>query len=366
MIKLWQASKESIAGLICVGLLAAPPALAQERNPYGAYRLFSQGSGRVMAMGGAFVAIVDDATAAGYNPAGAALSKWRLDFGGTNNRVDDRAEIQQSSYSSYQTVTEAYSFINYAVAARAGSFVFGLGVSTPYQYTYTDYMQNASIVLIRYNAMLAWRMGNNFAIGVSGHYEDLKEHIDRSSSSADARGSALSISAGALYSTRKSGIGAVYFQGHEVTVKAEAGSSAAVSSWLRNVFVPTATCVGGFYRFHERFLVAVDVDRFEVPSKLIDASTDLQMSGEVPLTSGMAQVLHDGFEWALIEDHHMNIVVRGGGYVEPGRILYGASRFHRTYGLQVQFGPAVLTVSFDQANNFSNTTQGFSLVLGAI
>jgi hypothetical protein len=366
MLKLLQVSKGSIVGLIFASLLVTPQALAQESKPFGAYRLFSQGSGRVMAMGGTFVAIVDDATAAGYNPSGAALATWRLDFGGTNNRIDDRADLQQNSYSSYQTVTEAYSFINYAVAARAGSFVFGLGLSTPYQYHYSDYLQNTSIVLIRYNAMLAWRMGNNFAIGVSGHHEDLKEHFDQGSSSGDARGSALTISAGALYRTRKAGIGAVYFQGHEILVKEDGGASTAIASWLRNVMVPSATCVGGFYRMHERFTIAVDVDRFEIPRNLVDASSELQMVGEVSLVPGALQVIHGGFEWILIEDRHMNLVFRGGGYVEPARVLDSASRFHRTYGLEVQFGPAVLTVSFDQASNFTNTTQGFSLVLGAI
>ncbi len=360
----------SVAGIIAAvfltGLCGVPFASAQVSNNYGAYRLFSQGAGRVMAMGGAFVAIVDDATAAGYNPAGAALSKWRFDFGGTNNRVDDRADLQQSSYSSFQAVTEAYSFVSYAVAARAGSFVFGMGVSTPYQYHYSDYLQNASIVLMRYDAMLSWRMGNSFAMGISGHHEDLREHFDQSSLSGEARGTAISLSGGALYRTRKAGIGVVYFQGHEIPVTETGAQSPVIAAWLRNVVVPAATCVGGFYYLHERFMIAVDVDRFEIPRNVIDASSALQMVGEVSLTPGTQQVLHGGFEWTLIEDRHMNIVFRGGGYVEPARILYSESRFHRTYGLQVQFGPAVLTVSFDQANNFSNTSQGFSLVLGAI
>jgi len=34
--------------------------------------------------------------------------------------------------------------------------------------------------------------------------------------------------------------------------------------------------------------------------------------------------------------------------------------------LMVRFGPATLTVSFDQAAGFNNTTQGFSLALGEI
>ncbi len=55
--------------------------------------------------------------------------------------------------------------------------------------------------------------------------------------------------------------------------------------------------------------------------------------------------------------------LRLGGYTEPSRIAM-TSRNHFTVGLDVRFGPVVLSVAYDQAADFTNTAQGFTLRYG--
>ena len=77
-------------------------------------------------------------------------------------------------------------------------------------------------------------------------------------------------------------------------------------------------------------------------------------------------VLHGGIEYKAVRSKTTDIYLRAGGYQEPARLEESKSRTHYTLGLEVRFGPAVLSVAFDQAENFNNTAQGFSLAIGAL
>jgi len=373
MFELWRRSNvpSVLVGLILF-LVGATGALAGPA-PYGAYSLFSQGSGRVMGMGGVYAATIDDATGVEYNPATTALAKWRVDLGATNNRVDNHDPSSQTYSDSqiYLSQTQPYSYLFYTGAARLGPLVVGAGYSTPYQFIYSTTSQfspgvDASIKVTSFDAMIAARLRENFGIGVTGHFEKLSESIKQyDQGPVEASGTAQSFSVGALYRTAKGGLGIVYFQGHRIALDSEVVNPTSLATWFRDVTIPALTTVGGFYRFNEHFIAGVDVDHFEIPTDAVDAISGLEMS-DVPLSTGAKDIVHAGLEWQLIKEKDLNIVLRGGFYTEPGRILNSQSRLHRAYGLMVRFGPATLTVSFDQAAGFNNTTQGFSLALGEI
>lgn len=324
-----------------------------------------------MGMGGVFAATVDDATGVEYNPATTALGKWRADIGATNNRVDNHYSSLYSYDPSqtYLSQTQPYSYVFYTGAARLGPLVLGAGYSTPYQFVYSTSNAfiagtDAAVKVTSLNAMIALRLHENFGVGVTGRFEKLNESISQAGQgSAEASGSGQSFSAGALYRTAKGGVGISYFQGHELALDTTGSNPTGYQNWFRGVKVPSLLTVGAFFRFNEHFLLGLDLERFEIPSDVVDPISGLEAYDE-PLATGTKDIVHAGLEWQLIKEKDLNIVLRGGVYTEPGRMYLSESRLHRTYGLMLRFGPASLTVSFDQASGFSNTTQGFSLALG--
>ena len=349
-------------------------------SPYGAYTLYSQGSGRVMAMGGVYSALSDDATSVVLNPAGAALEKWSFDAGGTNNRVDDSSQPPRSlapGYSSSSTYAQPYSYLFYAAAGRLGPVVFGVGYSDPFEFNYDDtFSQKAKISIASYDAMASVRFSDSLAVGVGGHFKTLTESFENyqfgvgSAGKRETKSTSNSYSLGATYRTKKAGLGIAYYQGHTFTVDGSQNSFSAPAVFFRDVVVPAITTFGGFYMLSDRFMLAADIDQFNIPTNAVDPLSGVTSNGsvgsDIPLATGNQQVLHAGFEWTLTSEKSMSLIFRGGGYLEPARYVGAGPRFHRTFGLQVRFGPAVLNVSFDQADNFNNTAQGFSVVLGEI
>lgn len=369
-------SSQAMSSSNQVGLAAT----AVSTKPYGAYTLYSQGSGRVMAMGGVFSSLSDGANSLTLNPSGAALANWTVDAAASNTIFNDSAAAPTGTFGVMGTQSsEAFSYQAFAVAGRVGSFVFGLGTSTPYQFSYDDTSSNhAKMSITSYDAMLAVQLGEYFSVGICGHMNTLTEkllsslvnsnngiHVDSDNSTTV---SGNSFSAGATFRTKKSGLGITYFQPQTYSVDPTLPVGVNNVAYFRDVVVPSLVVFGGFYRLNSRILVSVDVDQFSIPSNTVDPLSGVNTSfyGDVQLTTGNLQVLHGGFEWVLATEKNMDIIFRGGAYQEPARYLKGDSRFHRTFGLQVRFGLAVLNVSFDQSANFDNTSQGFSLVLGAL
>lgn len=373
MVRLYLGNAHLFISLVF--FLFAGPVLAAS-NPYGAYHLFSRGSGRVMAMGGVFAALSNDANAVTENPAGPAVGKWKLDAGATSNRVDNRENQTQSTNSVYDTTfKQPYSYTAYAAAARLGPIVLGAGYSNPFDYEY-DNLNNsysatrtiAGIKISSIDALIAARFGEEFGIGVSGHFQNLTQTFKQQSTNLSSESAANTISVGAVYRSKKAGFGVVYTPGVTFTIDSSKNTSIPLASWFRDVAIPSTTVFGGYIRLNDRIILAADMDQYVVSINSVDVLSGLNLpnSTDVALYTGNIQVLHFGFEWLLATDKNFELFFRGGAYQEPARIVKGESRFHRTYGLQIRFGPVELNVSYDQAANFSSTSQGFSLVLGSL
>lgn len=363
--------------LVLVGMMNFVPESMATNSPVGAYELFTRASSRVMGMGGTFAALSDDATACVFNPAGTALAQWRVDGGAATDQISNTEYPTKNSSASYPYAYEQpFSYTAYAAAARIGPAVVGASYSNPYEYVYdstsnygSTYGSTAHLTVSSIDAMLAWRFGDSFAIGVAEHFQTLTDQLVQNGVTVVAKGTANPVSVGVVFRKKNYGIGAVYNQGATYSVDSANNASFTYTTWFRDVVEPSILVLGGFYRLSEHFLFAVDLDQYSIPSGTVDASSGLSAAytgSDVALNTGTQQVWHGGVEWTLANEKNFDVIFRAGGYQEPARLVLGVARLHGTLGLQVRFGLAVLNVSFDQADGFNSTSQGFSLVFDAI
>jgi hypothetical protein len=146
----------ALAGAI---LLYAPTALYAQSTDFAGEVLTKGVGARALAMGGAFTAAANDATAAFYNPAGLAL-------------IDN---VQLSTMHAIENDLQEYDFYNVAFhTENAGSYAFSylrLGVdgiditgSTPTVLGTTTYSDNAGLI------SGGWKVGKQFAVGVTAKF----------------------------------------------------------------------------------------------------------------------------------------------------------------------------------------------------
>jgi hypothetical protein len=342
---------------------------------YGTYELFPQGSSRAMGLGGAYTSLSDDVSGIVYNPAGLAFGKWRVDAGGTTNRVDNREADVNGDGSGYPS---AYNFVLYGVALRLGDWVIATGVSSPYEADQDANSSSTKVQITSIDALLAKRFGENFSAGVTGHAQTLKENYnDVSGAQLEESSGQITYTAGAAYRTKDFGFGGTYTPGTRFKIDSTKNASIQNHStfpyststvFFRDGVIPTKTTFGGFYYFTERFMITVDVDSYDaVKNSLYTGSGSNGSSKSFWFDESSHTLIHGGFEWKLVESKQSTLIWRAGGYQEPRRIVnYGKPREHLTLGVEVRFGPAVLGVAFDQATDFNNTAQGFSISFGAI
>lgn len=134
---------------------AVVPSVFAESTNYAAEVLTIGAGARPLAMGGAFVAAANDATAAYWNPSGLAL-------------IND---VEITTMHATQSDLQSYDFVNLAFKTDVGSYAFSylqLGVggiditgSTPTVLGTTQYSDKAGLI------SGGWKLGNQFAIGAT-------------------------------------------------------------------------------------------------------------------------------------------------------------------------------------------------------
>jgi len=354
--------------------------MKSEAQDYGTYVLFPQGSVRVMGMGGASAASIDDATALVFNPAGAALSDWKVDFGGADNKVDNQ-ELGTNfpdTYGTYETEYDApYSYLFYSGAVRLGSWVIGAGYSNPFfnNYVYVNPISQVPIhqfqIKIRsFDAMVARRFGKYFAIGVAGHWETIEQSYQNTSLTGTVAVAGISTSGqnsyasiGAVLRNEVVGVGIAHSPKRHMTVDKSGDDSLAAYNTVafRDAVIPAKTTVGVSVRVVPRLLIAVDVDQYSAVSNSIYVSS-VSTSYEY-LKAEVFRVYHGGLEVNAFEKKWFELILRGGGYREPTRFTNGRDRDHLTYGLEARLGPVVFSIAQDRAPGFNNFSQGLSISL---
>lgn len=357
---------------------------------YGAYGLFPQGSTRTMGMGGASSILADDASGIVYNPAALAFGDWSSDFTATNNQLenDEFVSVFEGTDQLAQISAESYQYQVYAVGAKLGkNWVIGAGFSSPYAVEYnstifeTTTSQNVPVVrsltLTSIDLSLT-RRWKNFAIGVAGHIEEMEQNYISDLAVVEDTVSHFYLSYGAAYRKEKFGFGLYYFPERNIKLDNPEALNDQLPTvfggndfWFADVLIPARLTTGFFYQATRKTKFVVDIDFFQSPTNTIFVGSrfnDSSSSSGVFLEEAGRTVIHGGAEIELINNKKTEVYFRFGGYNEPPRVSenLGEDRLHLTLGLEVRLGPAVLSVSFDKAEDFQNTAQGFSLKVGEL
>lgn len=350
--------------------------LAHAQERLGAYNYYAQGSGRSMAMGGAYTAISRDVSGMNFNPSGLALADWKYDLNGTLNRTVNKA--LNSADLEGQEDRGPVNFIQGGAALRLGTWVAALGVSVPYNDELiapgSSQKHRASLVTQSGELVIAKSWSRSFSLGIGYHYEKVGfSYFEPGTPAIDIEHSAEGgyPRIGLLYDDGKSAIGLSYTPRRHYEVDASADDTHSVQL-LYDLVMPSRTTLGLLARPRKDWLVSIDLERIESleDENLISFGPDIDsIRGARPMRSMDLEektILRVGTEWAVIQSGSTDVILRGGFYNEPARLIGGVDRNHFTYGLQVRFGPAILAVSIDQAEDFTNTSQGFSVVWGSI
>lgn len=378
------------SALFVTALLSSTSVLAQNAwgdSPYGAYSFFPQGSDRAMALGGASVALIDDASAIVFNPAGAAIgptgpakNQWRANIGTTNNSIDHQ-ELGYNfpdTYGTYETKYDSpYSYFFYAGAVRLGSWVIGAAYSSPYFYEFKDINSLSRREISRFEVklrsidyMVAYQISPDLSVGFAGHNETLREFYNNTSLPApipagfESTASNQYFSGGVMFRHGWYGIGASYSQRREFKVDTSANTilSTYNTTPFRDVVIPARTTVGIFVRPIDRLMVSVDsefIERLDKQAVYVSAATT---STEL-LKQEAVTLLRGGVEADVIKDKDYDLTLRAGGYNEPTRFENGRARLHYTYGATLRLWLVVLSYGADQAEKFSNSAYSASVKL---
>ncbi len=358
--------------LMCAFMV--PAFAAGER--YGAYGLFPLGSHRVMAMGGAYNALSDDATGVTYNPAGLAFQSYWADLGGNVNSVWNR-EVDLNGDGQKDGLPYVYFY--YAATFRVGNWGFGIGVNSPYFVELPIESDSGSfrekrtlkLAIETFNLPISYRITDEWSLGINIQSYMAKQRYQFSTtnpsvSSRDVSGQneRSAVSTGVMYRPNESwSVGLSYQPRVEFSMDTSLNSQTGGVNWFRDIVIPAKTALGIAYR-EKRFIYSLDLDYFEglentvyVGSELIPQFRRVQFDQEAKL------VLHGGFEWNAISNRLWDLYLRMGTYNEPPRIKGNSSRQHLALGTELRYWILALSVAVDGAEDFTNLATGFGISL---
>lgn len=347
--------------LFSILLTFSQQALSQQLS-HGAYGLFPLGSIRVIGMGGAFAALSNDASGIHFNPAGLAHGNWKYDVGGSSSRIDNResGNAGEATGNGLPYSSQFYS----AAMKLSKNFVFGLGLSSPYDLEVGGEDGHALNVLSG-DLLLAYRLGS-FSFGVTGHYEKASLKFTETQS-FEEESTIYYPTLGFNYRKDKFGLGVAYTPERTHDIDENANNQLTNQVWFRDVVIPAKLTVGLFYQYSKNLIFVVDVDQIDAPKDSIFVGTGVSgdASGE-RLLEEKKLIIHGGGEYTLIQSKKTEVRMQFGGYQEPSRLASSEERAHLTLGAEVRFGPVTLGVTYDQAKGFQNTAASFGLSLGSI
>lgn len=362
-------------GLFFATLILTANVLSSER--YGAYGLFPQGSHRVMAMGGAYTALSDDATGVTYNPAGLAFQSYWADLGGNYNSVWNR-EVDLNNDGQKDGLP--YGYYYYAATFRTGLWGAGVGFSSPYKVDLPIENDNGAfrekrtlkLSIETFNLPLAYLASNEWSVGINLQgYVATQSYQFTSTNGAAApvdlasKKERSNVVVGVMYRplNGRYSFGASHSPRVEFSMDSTLNGQTGGVNWFRDIVIPSKTTVGMSYR-ERRWLYSFDLDYFEglqntvyVGSQLIPQFKRVEFDEQPKL------VLHGGFEWNAVSNRFWDWYLRGGTYNEPPRIKGNPSRQHYTLGSEVRYWLFSVSLAFDGADDFANAAAGFGVSL---
>ena len=358
--------------LVFVSVVLLLPQISQAQTSsevYGIYNLFPQGSSRSMAMGGAYAALSDDPTGVIANPAGIVFNDSKIDLSGTFNRVTNREAKTDTRVDEAQP----FDYFQYALSLGWKGWAVALGWSQPFHLETDDgFYENSEINVQSGDVALAKKFGKYFSLGVSYHYE-LFEHTFENrdpfflspKTTVETQGGY--VRAGVNYRSKKGGVGVVWVQERVYDIDESVNNQLTNHSPFRDGVSPQKVTVGIYANVTNKLMFTLDMDTISEVQQGVYAGSGFDGTGTgVNILPKEQTVLHGGIEYEAVKSRSNEVYIRAGGYQEPARLEDAKARTHYTLGLEARFGPAVLSVSFDQSENFNNTSQGFSLAFGSL
>lgn len=348
-------------------LLGAEPVFAQEKA-YGAYGHYPTGNTRVLAMGGAFVGLADDAGAVVSNPAGLSLSKYRVDLTGGENRVVNReVYIGDSNEKAGIPYTSTFR----AASLRLGPVGIGAGYSVPYAFDYNfgGNDQNHKMMKVEsYDAALSIGFFKKFAIGATVHAEKVRLAYQSADGSLfEETKDGVYPRIGILFQPdRRSGFGITYTPERRYDFDETRDDNVmGFFEWFHDVVIPAKITLGGMASMGTKLRWVGDIDIYQPVKDAIYVGGTAYDPNDA-IIERQQTVVHGGFEYTVIDNKKIEFIWRGGGYTEPKRFERGESRFHFTMGVEFRMGPIVLAGAYDQAPDFSNVSQSVSISFGEL
>lgn len=342
------------------------PLQAQD-TAYGAYGLSPLGSTRVLAMGGAFVGLADDAAATVTNPAGLALSRWRLDIsGGTNRTINREVDINADEVKDGFPYTSTFT----SAALRIGFLGLGGNMGLPYllQDSDPDDSIHETLKIETYDIALALSLTDFLAIGATARLE--KATLDYqnppfSQSANDTDEMTYPLIGILLHADRKLSLGITWSPQRRYDINENLAASIGGNAFFYDVVIPQKTTIGAAIKVSNRLTWVGDIDFYEgVKNTIVPGVTANSLTGQI--LSKKQSVMHGGFEFSVLDSKDVEFIWRGGGYQEPARLQENSSRFHFTMGVEARLGIIVFAAAYDQAPDFSNVAQSVSISFGAL
>ncbi len=297
---------------IVVFILAMLPAFTANAidKAYGAYGLYITGSTRVLAMGGAFVGLADDATSVISNPAGLALSRWTFDLQGTSNRVINREGDIDSDGTNDGL---PYNFLYSAAALSIGPFGLGAGYSVPYK-TEDNFgglsTSKQKILIESLDVALALKITKSIAIGATLHKEKATISFEDSSNSdmAEDTSEFTYPSLGLIFRPEKKwGFGITYSPERRYDIDDNINSTLiSTFNWFQDLVIPAKLNLGFSLQLKKSLTLVGDMDIY-YPTEETYLIGSNSLAENHKFIEKQYTLWHGGFEFSVVNKKILNL-----------------------------------------------------------
>lgn len=357
-----RANRRSVFALLAGGLTLPAGLLAQEDAGFAGFQFNRSLPGaRSLAMGGAFVALADDATAAYSNPAGLSLlerpevsaegRRWSITSatadGGT---IGAGGDVSGIAISEATTDVDALSFLSYVHARRDARWAIAAyrhelanfeadlssaGVVTPGGQLLGPYRFESDLEIVNYGVAGSWEVGETLRLGAGASWFDFaldgaqtifadppddRRPVARNFRRGDDSDVAFNV--GLLWQAALDwSVGVAYRQGPDFEIEQIVRIGTGVPLVESGAFeVPDQLAAGVAWQPNEHLTILAEYDWVEY-SALLRANRlgDPPGGGEFRLDDGHEVRL--GFEYLFLLDRGDSIALMGGAWLDPDHTL---------------------------------------------
>lgn len=325
---------------------------------YGAYGHHNIGVGRALGIAGAYSSLSEDSNSFIFNPAGTGFAAWTYHFEGASFALtNDELDINQDGVGEIRQ-QNLYLF---GAHYKTKEFSLGLGLVEPYSVSLSNKFSFAekkislknfvvNVALCPYEKLC---VGSN--ITSSRATQSFQSHTENLTQDEVQMNYSFGI---AFRNDDNYGIG--YFTNPKYFWHFDNPKS----NYFNSVTTPQRESFGFFYgikKYKSKFIL--DWEKINDPGENVYAFESNEYTNLVSIMNHSITLYKMGFESTLFEQKNSAVKWSLGYYKEPSRFNSSLDRHHFCLGLEARLGPALLQVALDQASNFNNSSQTFSLLI---